>query len=580
MSTTLKRSLWLWGGLLALILSLFWLPLSSKGQIVALIILLIIMVTGWLCIGKKTVIDSSILISLPSEHFRNPIIIVCGDDIDKLFGDENRRETPQGCYLRLPAHLALADFVAVILSQRMSWSNKLSVLRIINPQQHQDEEILAGEMREFCHQISHINQLCGCIIPTLLTSYLFCPKLKLPNEQWFEWSVGESQCTVGVERTLPQTLEHWLTDGSHHAQTNQQERFKGAVIAKSWCAWMGEFVLPHCINPKGTNVNCSPLTISLSLINRTFSDSSTLSHREHTNTLWQQWLKSKTTLTIDASIHNIALTQSHTDEQNHQYLLPFPDRLLRLLPQQIGFTPIRKASAWATGLFTLAIIIALCCSAWNNHQLLSRIHSDVMKYQSLNEDDYHEKEQGLEQLKQDVVELEGYEQSLPWRMEFSFYHSDRFLLLIKRLIKEYQPRPIAQETVITPEPKSIHLDSLSLFATGSAQLKSGSTKILIGALVGIKAEPGWLIVIVGHTDSTGDELKNRSLSLARAEAVRDWMLNMGDIPITCFAVQGYGSSQPIMSNSTNEGRAANRRVEIRLLPDARACQPLNEATDD
>jgi len=89
--------------------------------------------------------------------------------------------------------------------------------------------------------------------------------------------------------------------------------------------------------------------------------------------------------------------------------------------------------------------------------------------------------------------------------------------------------------------------------------------------VDIKAQPGWLIVIAGHTDATGDAGRNLALSRARAGAVRDWMQRMGDIPDSCFAVQGFGADQPIDSNDTPEGRAANRRVDIRLVPESGAC---------
>ncbi|VVN65848.1 OmpA family protein [Pseudomonas fluorescens] len=120
-------------------------------------------------------------------------------------------------------------------------------------------------------------------------------------------------------------------------------------------------------------------------------------------------------------------------------------------------------------------------------------------------------------------------------------------------------------------PDPVRLDSLSLFDAGSAELKPGSTKVLVNALVDIKAQPGWLIVIAGHTDATGNADHNLQLSRARALAVRDWMQRMSDIPDSCFAVQGIAASQPIASNDTESGRAANRRVDIRLVPQVGAC---------
>ncbi|MFA7891935.1 OmpA family protein [Pseudomonas putida] len=125
-----------------------------------------------------------------------------------------------------------------------------------------------------------------------------------------------------------------------------------------------------------------------------------------------------------------------------------------------------------------------------------------------------------------------------------------------------------------PMPEPIQLDSLNLFDPGSAELRPGSTKLLINALIGIKAQPGWLIVISGHADARGDAAKNLDLSRARASAVRDWMQRMGNIPDSCFAVQGVAASQPVGSNDTPGGRAENRRVEIRLVPEGTACGEL------
>ena len=133
----------------------------------------------------------------------------------------------------------------------------------------------------------------------------------------------------------------------------------------------------------------------------------------------------------------------------------------------------------------------------------------------------------------------------------------------KRLLK------IIQQEHVMHSP--VRLDSLSLFEAGSTGLKPGSTKVLINALVNIKAQPGWLIVIVGHTDTTGDAEHNIQISYARASAVRDWMHRMGDIPDNCFSVLGAAGRQPIASNDTASGRAANRRVDIQLVPQAGVC---------
>jgi type VI secretion system protein VasL len=134
---------------------------------------------------------------------------------------------------------------------------------------------------------------------------------------------------------------------------------------------------------------------------------------------------------------------------------------------------------------------------------------------------------------------------------------------VNRLTSVFQASPVV--------PAPVRLDSLSLFAPGSAELKPGSTKVLISALVDIKAQPDWLIVIAGHSDAKGNAEQNLQLSHARASAVRSWMQRMGDIPDSCFAVQGFADSQPVASNDSEDGRAANRRVDIHLVPQDGAC---------
>ena len=71
------------------------------------------------------------------------------------------------------------------------------------------------------------------------------------------------------------------------------------------------------------------------------------------------------------------------------------------------------------------------------------------------------------------------------------------------------------------------------------------------------------ITVVGHTDSTGGDAINDPLSRARAEAVRNYLGNRGVAPAR-VQVQGRGSHEPVASNDTEVGRAANRRVEIFL----------------
>ncbi|PMU08673.1 hypothetical protein C1Y11_21125 [Pseudomonas sp. FW305-20] len=72
-----------------------------------------------------------------------------------------------------------------------------------------------------------------------------------------------------------------------------------------------------------------------------------------------------------------------------------------------------------------------------------------------------------------------------------------------------------------------------------------------------------MVVITGHSDSSGDDQQNLELSRTRAVAVKDWIQQT--LPNSCFVVRGAGATQPIAGNSTGEERAANRRVDIQLV---------------
>src|ERR1051326_7512926 len=73
--------------------------------------------------------------------------------------------------------------------------------------------------------------------------------------------------------------------------------------------------------------------------------------------------------------------------------------------------------------------------------------------------------------------------------------------------------------------------------------------------------PSWKVRINGYTDNVGNKAGNRRLSQERATAVMNWLLGHG-IDRKRLTAKGYGDSRPIGDNSTNDGRAKNRRVEL------------------
>ena len=73
------------------------------------------------------------------------------------------------------------------------------------------------------------------------------------------------------------------------------------------------------------------------------------------------------------------------------------------------------------------------------------------------------------------------------------------------------------------------------------------------------------ILVVGHTDTSGPEDYNMGLSERRAQSVAGYLAARGVRDVR-LGTRGYGESQPVASNDTEAGRAANRRVEIKLVP--------------
>ncbi len=101
-----------------------------------------------------------------------------------------------------------------------------------------------------------------------------------------------------------------------------------------------------------------------------------------------------------------------------------------------------------------------------------------------------------------------------------------------------------------------------LFDTGESRVKAESAEALITIADFLKDNPSQRYLVVGHTDSMGGYDMNLRLSEARAEAVVAELINVYGITQEQLIPVGVGPASPVMSNTTEEGRARNRRVEI------------------
>jgi outer membrane protein OmpA-like peptidoglycan-associated protein len=240
---------------------------------------------------------------------------------------------------------------------------------------------------------------------------------------------------------------------------------------------------------------------------------------------------------------------------------PLPQPLISAMPRRRWISPRLVALVHALALLGCAAAVAFSGAAKNNEALLNRVSADLGRYSMIPAAHDMAKRDALRTLVADRDQLDHYARTgMPLRLSFGMYRGVRLIPVLDAAIASYVPPPSPPEVVT--------LDSMSLFDSGRAQLRPGSTRAMVGALDMIRAHAGKRILVAGFTDSVGNPEFNLKLSGARAEAVRDWLAEAAGIPVTQFAIEGYGDTRPIASNETPEGRARNRRVEITLVPDA------------
>lgn len=102
------------------------------------------------------------------------------------------------------------------------------------------------------------------------------------------------------------------------------------------------------------------------------------------------------------------------------------------------------------------------------------------------------------------------------------------------------------------------------FDNGKASLQESSFTVLDELVAFLNRKDDERIELGGHTDNVGNAASNMKLSLDRANTVRDYLISKGIDPNRIVA-KGYGSTKPVASNKTADGRAENRRTEVIIL---------------
>jgi OOP family OmpA-OmpF porin len=125
------------------------------------------------------------------------------------------------------------------------------------------------------------------------------------------------------------------------------------------------------------------------------------------------------------------------------------------------------------------------------------------------------------------------------------------------------PRGVAVDADGCPRKGSITLEGVT-FELNKADLTVDSRPVLDRVAEDLRKFPRLRIELQGHTDSSGSDKYNMSLSQRRADSVAQYLIDAG-IPSSQVTAKGYGESEPIADNTTDAGRAQNRRVVMKVL---------------
>lgn len=135
---------------------------------------------------------------------------------------------------------------------------------------------------------------------------------------------------------------------------------------------------------------------------------------------------------------------------------------------------------------------------------------------------------------------------------------------VKRGMDPLDPKDdVLKEIIVLEKGKTVVLKGVH-FASGKATLTRDSEETLGKAFDALEADWDVDVLIVGHTDNVGRTQYNKNLSVRRAESVKRWLVTKG-IAASRLTVAGKGMDEPIDDNRTAKGRAANRRIEFRVL---------------
>ncbi|EER3100918.1 TPA: OmpA family protein [Escherichia coli] len=552
----------LWLTILSLFLTLWlisgFLPLSAVNQIILTLVSVVaaglVLWYQWRCLSsRRDIPENAGDDGLPPEYFQGHVLLVAGNSDAWFEPGQAYRETASGWYLRVDTPEQMR-----ILAERLSYSRpalcgQVVVMLGLLPEQHTSDEAFLSWLRNWQCAVMQCRQWLNTMPPVLVTLMVSGPSpqntsLNKHSAHWFTLTPDLSGMHIRLTEAGAIPAEEWLRecDAASRLRCVSELLWLNAML--SWYNRVTDALTDIC---RQEHFYFRPVAVGFCLT----------SVAARPGNLWQQQLTSLTVLPPPAGVSS--------------QVLPLPDILLSGIPRHRGLSHWHRLCRQTGLIVGVFLLLAMLASFMNNQRLVRSVGEHLTAWHRMRGYSSELKTTALQRLQADSQLLNDWQQhGVPQRYGLGLYQGMWLIPPVERATGEWvaplPPRPVIQK--VTQTPKTVRLNSLALFDAGKWTLKPGATKWLVNALVDIKAKAGWLIVVSGHTDNTGDPQRNQALSLKRAEAVRDWMRDTGDIPQSCFAVQGYGESRPVAPNETAEGRARNRRVEISLVPQADACR--------
>ncbi|TNL07521.1 cell envelope biogenesis protein OmpA [Kosakonia cowanii] len=511
--------------------------------------------------ARATAVREIVDENLPPEDFQGAVILVCGDNAPLFVSGSRHRETRQGWYLWVKDAEQLPLLAQHLSLVRPALVSQISVMLAAVPEQHTSGDDFTQNLRGWQRAVVQCRAAFGTIPPLWTVTWVSPPVASEEAEPvWFTTVNPRSGIQVYQPGQGNVSLTEWIRETGSDGRLS---RLSQGLWLDSLLAWQNSAVNDLLSVRQGELPVMKPCVQGMCMVPVSGIGGN----------LWQQHITSVTALPPDAVVTTGPL--------------PLPELLLPALPRRRGVSRRMVFWRYAGLLGGIFLALAMLASWMNNQRLIRNVGDHLALYHQLTGKPVAPKLRAQQRLRADGALLDDWaRRGEPLRYRLGLYQGLRLVPSVEAAVSDWAPPPPPPPVIkkIIQGPKTLRLDSMSLFDSGKSALKAGSTKMLVNSLVGVKAKPGWLIVVSGHTDNTGNPKLNQTLSLKRAEAVRDWMRDTGDVPESCFAVQGYGESRPVATNDTPDGRALNRRVEISLVPQANACQipgqPSASSQDD